>query len=152
MEIWKDIPGIDGYQASNIGRIRNAKNNRVRKLEKHHSRHDKEYYRVGIKGIKKGIHFRVHRLVALAFIGPPPDEKSQVAHADDNGLNNKVENLSYKSHIENQWEKKCKNCPGDKHCYADHEPGTGVCFIEGCMCSGWGVNKKEKVIQHVYGQ
>ena len=40
--------------------------------------------------------FNVHRLVAFAFLGPPPTEQAwQVHHRDGNGSNNCLENLEY---------------------------------------------------------
>lgn len=44
-----------------------------------------------------------HRLVALAFLGPPPTlNHTDVAHNDGNPGNNKVENLRWATHRDNQ--------------------------------------------------
>ena len=54
--------------------------------------HPSGYSVVHIAGSK----FRVHRLVALAFLGPPPDEKAwQVHHRDGDPSNNHVDNLEW---------------------------------------------------------
>ena len=46
--------------------------------------------------------YRVHRLVAHAFLGPPPSEEAwQVNHIDGNGSNNRIDNLEWASHSEN---------------------------------------------------
>jgi hypothetical protein len=37
----------------------------------------------------------VHRLVALLWIGPPPEDLPEVNHIDGNKLNNDVSNLEY---------------------------------------------------------
>ena len=44
--------------------------------------------------------FRVHQIIALAFIGPVPDGK-QVDHVDGNKRNNRPENLRYVTPQEN---------------------------------------------------
>ena len=50
------------------------------------------YHKVHISGTM----FTVHRLVAFAFLGPPPNEEAwQVHHQDGNGSNNCLENLEY---------------------------------------------------------
>lgn len=46
--------------------------------------------------------FRVHRLVAAAFLGEPTFEGAIVAHADGNTLNNRASNLRWASARENQ--------------------------------------------------
>ena len=49
-----------------------------------------------------GNHFYVHRLVALAFLGPPPDELTwQVHHRDSDKANNSLDNLEYVSPSQN---------------------------------------------------
>ena len=57
------------------------------------------YRRVNINGQ----HYFVHRLVAVAFLGPPPDEdRWQVNHLDRDRANNRVSNLQYVTNGENQ--------------------------------------------------
>ena len=56
------------------------------------------YREVGICGRK----FKVHRLVAHAFLGPPPSEAAwQVNHIDGNCSNNRKDNLEWVSQAEN---------------------------------------------------
>ena len=56
------------------------------------------YFRVGIDGNS----FFVHRLVAFAFLGPPPAENRWlVNHRDNNPSNNCLENLEYVSRSQN---------------------------------------------------
>jgi len=56
------------------------------------------YLRVGINGKKH----RVHRLVAKAFLEPPPSEKhTQVNHIDGDPANNHADNLEWVTPSEN---------------------------------------------------
>lgn len=100
MEIWKDIPGYEKYQASNIGNIRSywGKGNSVRILR--FVQRKRGYRLVGFSTPNgKGMAY-VHRLVALAFI-PNPDNKVQVNHKDGDASNNRVENLEWATPSEN---------------------------------------------------
>lgn len=45
---------------------------------------------------------RIHRLVAIAFVGPPPFEGAEVAHNDGDALNCRPKNLRWASAVENQ--------------------------------------------------
>lgn len=48
----------------------------------------------------------IHRLILLAFIGPPPEGDYEAAHNDGNPLNNRPENLLWKTPKENQADRK----------------------------------------------
>lgn len=106
MEEWRDIKGYEGkYQVSNLGRIKRLHQFRVgktgRKCELSETimsvNQRGDYYTVTLQ--KKC--FRVHRLVAQAFI-PNPDSLPEVNHKDENKLNNCVENLEWCTHQYNQ--------------------------------------------------
>lgn len=95
MEIWKDIPEYEGlYQVSNEGRIR--RNGQTRKLHKDY----RGYLTVSLSKHSKMKYYKVHRLVALAFI-PNPEGKRTVNHKDGNKENNRLENLEWATHSEN---------------------------------------------------
>ena len=77
MEIWKDIPGYVGlYKVSNYGRVKSIKKQLVLKICGSGNR----YKTVALcNGMRKT--FRLHRLVAAAFI-PNPDNKPCIDHID----------------------------------------------------------------------
>lgn len=87
-EIWKDIEGYEGYQISNIGRVR--RNDRLLKTIKYNT----GYLRTGLCKDGKQKLYYVHRLVAKAFI-PNPDNLPQVNHKDEDKTNNRVDNLEW---------------------------------------------------------
>ena len=96
MEEWKDIKGYEGlYKISNLGNIKNFKN------QIHASSIDKYgYLQVVLYYKEKPKCFRVHRLVAEAFI-PNPENKPTVNHKDGNKQNNCIGNLEWNTIKEN---------------------------------------------------
>ena len=101
-EIWKDIPGYENYQISNLGNVKSLNYLRTgkEKLLKP-GLSSSGYYFVPLckNGEKK--YFRVHRLVALAFI-PNPDNKPCVDHINGDRLDNREKNLRWCTNKENQ--------------------------------------------------
>ena len=101
-EYWKDIKGYEGlYQISNLGRVKSLPRNGTIKDERiiKYSL-DKYGYPQVVLNNKKHKCFRVHRLVAEAFI-PNPQNKSTVNHIDGNKTNNKLNNLEWNTIKEN---------------------------------------------------
>lgn len=97
-EVWKDIPHYEGlYQVSNMGRIWSVYNQRV--LKPYIKQGYCEIILTAPNGKLK--YERVHRLVALAFLGEPPNGKTQVNHISGCKTDNRVENLEYCSASEN---------------------------------------------------
>lgn len=108
IEIWKDVPGFEGYyQASNTGHIRSVDRTitnsfgwTIRRKGKLLSEcTDRDGYKY-VCITKEGKGYRVHRLVSFAFI-PNPDNKDQVNHKDGNPANNSVSNLEWNNASEN---------------------------------------------------
>lgn len=111
-ELWKDIPGYEGiYQASSKGMIRTANgkitsnrrnSKRIWKMRVLKGRGDSYSTGKRVSLWKDGRckDWLVARLVALTFLGDPP-EGYTVNHIDGNRMNNAVENLEWLSRADN---------------------------------------------------
>ena len=103
-EIWKDIPNYEGlYQASNLGRVRSlpkawisgnggiqSHNGMILKMGVNSA----GYGSVVLAKETKRTSFKVHKLIAMAFLNHTPcGMKLVVDHINNNKLDNRVENL-----------------------------------------------------------
>lgn len=93
-EIWKDIEGYEGYQVSNLGRVRSLdridSNNHPLKgviLKPYIS--NSGYLLVGLYKQQKRDRKLLHRLVAEAFI-PNPENKPEIDHINTDKTDNTV--------------------------------------------------------------
>jgi hypothetical protein len=104
-EEWRAVPGYEGwYEVSSMGNMRRVGPIKGRPVcrELRPATSGREYKHVGLrKGGSKKV-FNVHRLVAIAFLGPPPTPKHQINHIDGNKLNNNVSNLEWVTSAENE--------------------------------------------------
>lgn len=102
VEQWKDIKGFEGlYQISSLGRVkslnyRRSGKTKILKLNKHKF----GYLHIQLHKDNKNFTYRVHRLVAEAFI-PNSDNKPCIDHINTIRTDNRVENLRWVTHIEN---------------------------------------------------
>lgn len=109
-EIWKDIEGYEGlYQVSTYGNIKSLARPRKNGNGKCYIQKEKllkqTFTSTGYKKVElykdgKRKSFKVHRLVAMAFI-PNPDNKPEVNHINGNKINNNIDNLEWVTSSEN---------------------------------------------------
>ena len=94
--VWRDIPGYEGkYQVSNDGKVRSLNYRHTGKKQILKERVDIGGYAViGLCKDGKEKKYKVHRLIALAFI-PNPNNLPYVNHKDENKTNNHVSNLEW---------------------------------------------------------
>ena len=94
----------DIYEISNLGRIRNKNDKQLL-----HPRLDtsRKYLRVSLMkagqyGTCYTMSIPIHRMVAIAFLSPPPEgAKVEVDHIDGDSTNNRADNLRWVSKAEN---------------------------------------------------
>jgi hypothetical protein len=101
VEQWKDIPDYEGYyQVSDLGRIKSLK----RFVKSNNKQITKDsiltaplntngYPALGLSKNNYRKPFRVHRIVAMAFLGLTKDTIGVCDHIDNNRQNNKLSNL-----------------------------------------------------------
>lgn len=137
-EIWKPVVGYEGlYEVSSIGRIRslnyyNTGKSAIMPLQAKEG----AYIKVSLKS-RDGEWkcYRVHRLVAMAFLPKPSPEQRYVNHINGNKQDNRVENLEWctakqnsnnpntkenyhiRYHKEGEWERRSQ---GQKRRFAEH--------------------------------
>lgn len=138
-EIWKEIQGYVGlYQVSNLGRVksknRNWKNND--KIIRQGKDRD-GYLQIVLYKNKIGKMFKVHRIVALAFI-LNPENKPQVNHINGIKDDNRVENLEWctsKENMTHAWKINLSNsvhCQGEK-CHLSKLTEDDIYVIKGLL-------------------
>lgn len=107
IEQWVEIKNYEGlYEVSNFGRVKSLPGKiRFRRVET--SEHilkprfdGKKYEYVSLFPQTKQKNFKIHRLIANAFI-KNPENKPEVNHKDGNKSNNNVENLEWSTRLEN---------------------------------------------------
>lgn len=108
-EEWKDIPGFPGYQCSNKGHVRSFRGQgKAGLLETPHILKPGDSpngYRFVVL-MKNGTrnNRRLHTLVMLTFVGPPPSN-CQIAHNNGIKTDNRLSNLRYCPKHENEYDK-----------------------------------------------
>lgn len=114
-ETWKPIDGYPKYEVSDTGRVRSFWFTRGTTEPRilRPAADPKGYLHVRLSNDEGARTFKVHPLVARAFLGPRP-QGLQVRHLDGNNQNNRVSNLAYGTQLENMADRvalktRCKN-------------------------------------------
>lgn len=95
--IWKTIEGTNGeYQVSDTGLVKTTKTGRILRP----AVDARGYERVCLFKMDRDRRYKVHRLVAMAFI-PNPNNLPQVNHIDGDKRNNNVSNLEWITNEDN---------------------------------------------------
>lgn len=89
-EQWKVVEGWAAYEVSNLGRVRRAENQRIRKPIKISGYQAVTLTQDGRRQIKL-----VHRLVAFAFLPQRIAKNMQVNHRDSDRWNPRADNLEW---------------------------------------------------------
>jgi len=122
-ESWLPVPGYESlYEISSVGRLRRKSASRMApagyvlkcRLDKH------GYPRYQLCKQQNYWTVKAHRLVAIAFLGPPPFPGAQVAHFDGNKQNNSISNLRWATQLENAADNKRLGVAGGAHRGAKH--------------------------------
>ena len=86
-EVWKAIPGLDGYEASNLGRVRSVKIHILTPQRMWKVDRGETYMKLNIKNRK----YLVHRLVAAAFMADLAGKL--IHHKNNDKTDNRLSNL-----------------------------------------------------------
>ena len=150
-EIWKNIEGYENlYQISSIGRVRSLDRfdsiGRFIKGKILKPRIDKDGYHcifLSKNGTQKP--FKIHRLVAQAFI-PNPDNKPCIDHVKCVRSDNRLENLRWATHKENTHTPlsivKYKPPKNKNGCENSNAKQVLQLTKEGCLIQKWGCMKE----------
>lgn len=100
-EEWRVVPGASRYEVSSLGRVRSWTGKSPRVLRQHITRQG--YRSVQYSDDKRITHtVNVHRLVLLAFVGPPPRSKPLACHNNGDKLDNRLSNMRWDNARSNQ--------------------------------------------------
>ena len=93
---WRSVDGWP-YEVSDNGRVRSVRSGRLVRPTLNHNGYEKVMFSVA----KARKTFRIHRLLAAAWLGPIPDGM-HVNHKDGNKRNNVLDNLEIVSSADNE--------------------------------------------------
>lgn len=106
-EIWRDVPSLPGILVSSEGRVMHVPHREPMPKGGTRPYGGQPTFGVWNKADGRFIAivddktYKVHRLVAEAFHGPPPFDGAVVMHLDENAANNRASNLQWGTQKEN---------------------------------------------------
>lgn len=100
-EIWRTIPGYSDYMVSDQGRVKSFKGWGIKERIMPGTLNSFGYLAVGLTIKAKMKMWRIHQLVALAFLDHIPNRKTVVDHINGIKTDNRLENLRILSNREN---------------------------------------------------
>lgn len=140
-EVWKQIPMFPTYAASNLGRIKNIKRNKV--LKQSLVDVNREYQRVSISYLNKEYTKKVSRMVWAAFNdGECPET---INHIDGNPNNNNINNLECISNKENCSKKHIYNKKKNKYNLDDNKKRDILTAYQNKTKSVWKLSIEYKI-------
>lgn len=98
-EVWREVPNTY-YSVSNAGRVASRRNGGWRIMRA--PRNGRGYPNLNLSVDGELRNFRVHALIAGAFLGPRPSPAHEVNHKDGNKANNSADNLEWVTRAENE--------------------------------------------------
>ena len=104
-EKWRPIPEFEGYEISDLGRVRSYRlqgpgcHRRQIPLIMKLSQHPQGDPIVSLRKNGRDISKTIHSLILMAFVGPPHGMEAR--HLDGNPKNSVLNNLTWGTHVEN---------------------------------------------------
>ena len=129
-EVFRPIPGFEGYKVSNFGNVMGKKNTILKQC----CNNTGSYPQITLFKDKKYTK-TIHRLVGLVFL-PNPDNLPTIDHIDRNKSNNNVNNLrwaDYKTQNNNQKpfrDRKIKNKTGERYIHFNKRAKKKQYFLQ----------------------
>ena len=99
LTVWQPIKGYNNYEVSICGQVRNSKTKRVLKP----GIDDKGYYIVCLCKNNNKKTYRIHKLVANAFLPKIDVTKNCIDHKNNNKLDNTISNLRWVTSQQNNF-------------------------------------------------
>lgn len=112
---YRDIPGYPGYRAGSDGTVWKVTPTGMKQIPQ--GKNAGGYMMVNLRRDKRGILVGAHRLVILAFRGPPNPGEECRHFPDRNPANNRIENLVWGTRSQNQLDRHAQGTmrEGERH-------------------------------------
>lgn len=122
-EKWENIKDYQGYQISNLGRVRSIDRyitGKDGKKKLYKGRYKKPtigkrgYYVINLWKNNKQVQCYIHQLIGQTFI-PNPENKTEIDHINRITTDNRIENLRWVTHKENMNNENTRKKMSDTH-------------------------------------